>query len=357
MRCHQLGHLLALRAIFFGAPPPARAVRLAAEDGAPVPVSLREADDEVKVEQTERAEDVEAFLSRPQLRRVGSDLEQRGEKLQQRYYKKELVQQLRCVDCVALRAKRDYTITEGSLLGAARGGFFIPWDSDGDVSFDVRNAAGEEDPEGFYNLFSEANAKQRQKDCPHCGDVVLAHFTPDIPNDEGKPPLWHWQTIDAIRSGNLLEASGYTYHRVPDEVRGELLEKLKGRIDSRLFWNKPYVYGGGPYVDLEPFYVDSNSGRWKNLAIETPSEEAMPFQRCSLAHFDEASVNNVELSCPKKPAAFLEKYYGANWKQEPYNAFEDGKWSRMDAGPALHDFLLKSSKGFHGALKPVEDRS
>lgn len=303
-------------------------------------------------------------------------LELRGEHKTQRFYRQDLVSELACVDCLLRFSEREYMITEGSLLGAARDGFFIPWDSDGDVQFDIHNKHGDKDQAGFYELFTRHNIKANKERCPMCGNMAMGHFTPNLVQDG--VALHCWQTLDDIMSGNLLEAKGDKHRKLSNKTHSALLNKIGELHDSRLFFSELAEYrdGGGGYVDVEPYFIDKEDKKFHNLQVSVDPEEALPPQRCRIAHFtplakenvllegadvhsQAGSVQFVELNCPAKPTAFLDQYYGTDkWRQPPYNTFNGQKWilDKSNGSLSLPEYLRKQMNYTGPAFKPVTDK-
>eukprot|EP00929_Paragymnodinium_shiwhaense_P097056 TRINITY_DN58833_c0_g1_i1.p1 TRINITY_DN58833_c0_g1~~TRINITY_DN58833_c0_g1_i1.p1 ORF type:complete len:325 (+),score=66.03 TRINITY_DN58833_c0_g1_i1:114-1088(+) len=305
-----------------------------------------------------------AQLLPSQARRLGDGDCMHGERLGQKTYHQDIADEFKCVDCVMRNAGRDYVITEGALLGTARNGFLLPWDSDGDFSFDVRGADGKEDVQGFYKLFSEKGMIKTKANCSLCGTVTMAHFIGDQTREEQK--IHPWQTYDDIVSGSLLASKGSSRVQVPKTQHLELLELLTRAHDSRIFVSSEPGFvrdGGGGYIDVEPFFTnqdkhgDNRPGMWHNLAISAKVDDVLPSKRCQTLHFAEAGVNTLELNCPANPNALLQEYYGSrNWQNVPYNKYDDKKetWmlDRSPHAPSLQEYMAQKYK-YTGPFKPV----
>eukprot|EP00929_Paragymnodinium_shiwhaense_P100852 TRINITY_DN63488_c0_g1_i1.p1 TRINITY_DN63488_c0_g1~~TRINITY_DN63488_c0_g1_i1.p1 ORF type:complete len:364 (+),score=61.73 TRINITY_DN63488_c0_g1_i1:87-1178(+) len=302
------------------------------------------------------------------------DLQLKGEKSSQRFFRADITQELTCVDCLAQLTGRDYLITEGSLLGASRGGFFMPWDSDGDFSFSVMDKDGKQDQAGFYKLFTRSAMTTNRAKCPMCGNITMGHFTPGLEQDGVQ--LHCWQTWDDITSGHLLEAKGDKHRKLNEGDHKKLLKRIGEIHDSRVFFSElpEYRDGGGGYLDVEPFYSDTGED-WKNLAVRVAKSDALPTQRCRVARFapdakaaaaavllqntsasHDGNVQFVELNCPAKPSALLEKYYGKKWTEEMYNNFNGKRWVSTAHAEPLLNYLVRQHKYTGPAFTPVSDK-
>jgi len=247
-------------------------------------------------------------------------------------------------------------ITEGSLLGATRDGFFLPWDSDADLAFDSRAENGTEDLGGFYELFTRREMKLSEKKCPMCKGVTLTHFMDGFKDEDGTELYW-WQTFDDILVGNVIEPVTMHHRKVSAATRNQMLQRiLNEKIDSRIFPNSlPSIRDGPEYIDVEPFWEDPDSGKWRNLQVSVDKGSMLPTQRCNvLALLDKSSSERLELNCPSRPAAFLDVYYQKQWTTPPYNRYDGNRWVNVEGGPSLNDFLANSTAHFVG-LRPVKE--
>merc|ERR1719393_348401 len=292
------------------------------------------------------------------------DAQLRGERKDQRFYRQDLFSEFSCVDCLMRVHDRDYMITEGSLLGATRGGFFIPWDSDGDFSFDVKDKNGVKNQTAFYEVFTRSNIQANKEKCPMCANMAMAHFTPNYKVDGVE--MHCWQTWDDIMSGELLAAKGSEHKKLSKKDHADLLKRIEDVHDTRLFFSDLAEYrdGGGGYLDVEPYFIDEE-GKFRNLMLTVDPKLALPPQRYRVAHFtpnadaqanvnvllegggmvgQAGSVQFVELNCPAKPTEMLQHYYGKNWQKVPYNKYDGKKWilDKDPKAPSLSNFLLKN---------------
>lgn len=282
-----------------------------------------------------------------------------GEHINQQWYPKNLSTMLRCADCVILAGGRDYTITEGTLLGATRDGFFLPWDSDGDIAFDANGPDGKEDIAGLYHLFTRRSMKQTADRCPMCKGVTLTHFMDNFKDSDGTELYW-WQTFDDILVGNVLEPVTMHHRKISNATRDEMVKRiLHDKVDSRIFPNPmPSIRDGPEYIDLEPFWIEDDGpekGKWRNLQVSVDKGSMLPFQRCNiLALLGETTSERVEVNCPSRPSTFLDVYYMKQWHNPPFNKYEDGEWVQAE-GPPLREYLAKQATSVFKDLRPPSD--
>jgi len=280
-----------------------------------------------------------------------------------------IVSELRCVHCIMTSAHRDYVITEGTLMGAARNGFLLPWDADGDFLFDARGG----DYESFYKLFSPGPNSTASKQCPStCQAMQVNLFIgPDTKIDG--VAMHFWQGYDDLKSGSLVERATGERRQADEDTHKRLLGFLKNPNPARLHYNSSWFIraGGVGYLDVAPYelyadtgpktkvpavalYNDATVGRNATKVIlggphpvQLNVDSLLPINKhCMVKNFGANGVETLELSCQSKPEDYLQARYGKDWLKEPYNKYDDdaSTWVHDEHSSSLEHFLVQKEK-------------
>eukprot|EP00929_Paragymnodinium_shiwhaense_P015205 TRINITY_DN123265_c0_g1_i1.p1 TRINITY_DN123265_c0_g1~~TRINITY_DN123265_c0_g1_i1.p1 ORF type:complete len:464 (+),score=65.81 TRINITY_DN123265_c0_g1_i1:143-1534(+) len=291
------------------------------------------------------------------------------EKPGRRYFDPDILLELKCVHCMMAAAGRDYFVSEGTLLAAARNGFLLPWDADGDIVF---HAQDEVDYDAFYRIFSPGFGAGTHSDCGgECQNLTVVLFTPKL-TDHGRE-LHFWQAYSDIVAGTpvTLDGEKFTASR---EVRQRLQEIAKEPNPARLLYT-PDPTGrtsGRGYLDVAPYEIDKARNEltiWELPKKKLKADAIYPLNKnCSVVAFGEAqSMQRLDLACPQNPAAYLDiTYADADWRKEAYNRFDEqlAKWVHDPKGN-LTSFLRKDARydgplvqnGLEAAASTVPDRT
>jgi len=276
-----------------------------------------------------------------------------GVKEDQQFMNPDVVTELRCVHCIMTAANWNYMISEGTLLAAARDGFLLPWDADGDFAFDDHGG----DYASFYKLFSPGPMSTASKQCPSACHQVEVHLFMGTDLDEQFGTKMHfWQGYADLVSGNLLELNSDNRRKAPADTHKKILERIKNRNPARLHidGSRQFRAGGRGYLDLVSF---------QSLSAGTPVEiyeaplkkinvsDVMPINKhCILRNFGKDGVETIELSCPADPSVYLKANYGDDWQKRPFNKYDGGKWLLDERAGTLEGFLRKR----HNYTGPLE---